>query len=154
LRIRPYAAADLDTLIALFRNTVRAISRSDYTLEQLIAWAPDEIDRDHWLVRLGASSTWVAAEGARIAGFISMEPEGHLDMLYVGPEFQRRGIASALLRSLAHSARSRGLVRLSTEASISARPFFDRQGFRIIAPQTVVRRGQELGNFRMARAVS
>ncbi len=154
MRVRPYAAADLETLIALFRASVRTVARRDYTFEQVLAWSPDEIDGNNWLLRLGASSTWLAAEGTRVTGFISMEPEGHLDMLYVHPDFLRRGVASALLRRAERSACSQGVVTLSTEASITARPFFERHGFRLIAPQTVMRHGEELRNFRMARAVS
>jgi putative acetyltransferase len=154
LNVRPYASADLDTVVALFRASVRTVARRDYSQEQILAWAPDEINRDHWLLRLAASGTWLAAEVARVIGFISMEPEGRLDMLYVHPDFQRRGIATALLRRAEQSARSQGLATLSTEASITARPFFERHGFHVIVLQTVVRRGQELRNYRMARLVS
>jgi len=151
LRIRPYASVDLDALIALFQSSVRIVARRDYTLEQVFAWAPDAIDRERWAVRLAASSTWVAALGQRPAGFITLEPEGHLDMLYVDPHFQSRGVASRLLRRLETSAEARGLARLFTEASITARPFFEHRGFRMVEAQTVIRRGQELANYQMER---
>ncbi len=153
MRIRAYTAADLDPLITLFRTSVRTVARQDYTPGQLLAWAPDEVDRERWLVRLAASSSWVAAIGERVAGFITQEPLGHIDMLYVDAGLQGRGIASALLAHLEASARSQGLRRLSTDASKTARPFFERRGFQVLAEQTVVRRGQELRNFRMARSV-
>jgi len=151
LRIRPYAAADLDALIALFRDTVRTVARRDYSLEQLLAWAPDEVDRAGWALRLAASSTWVAALDDRAVGFISLGPDGHIDMLYVHAAWQGRGIASALLERLERAARAQGLNGLCTEASITARPFFAHRGFQLIEAQTVARRGQELTNFRMAR---
>jgi len=152
-RIRAYAAVDLDRLIELFRDSVRLGARRNYTPEQLVAWAPDEIDRESWNLRLAASSAWIAARGERVAGFITLEPEGHIDLLYVAPEVQGEGIASALLQHLEGAARSRGLARLSTDASMTARPFFERRGFHVIAAQTVARRGQELRNFRMTRRV-
>jgi putative acetyltransferase len=83
-----------------------------------------------------------------------MEPEGYLDMLYVHPEFQRCGVASALVHCAETSARARGVTTLSTEASLTARPFFERHGFHLVATQTVVRRGQPMRNFRMTRPVS
>jgi putative acetyltransferase len=46
-------------------------------------------------------------------------------------------------------ARRRGIVRLFTEASITARPFFEHSGFSLIAEQVVVCRGVEFVNFRM-----
>jgi putative acetyltransferase len=151
LGVRPYAAADLDRLIALFGNSVRTIARRDYTLDQVLAWAPEEIDREGWAMRLAASDTWVATHGDCVAGFTSLEPNGHIDLLYVHPDFQSRGVASMLLRRLDGSAEARGMVRLFTEASITARHFFERRGFQTIEMQTVRRRGQELINYRMER---
>jgi putative acetyltransferase len=151
LLVRPYAAVYLDALVALFRNSVRMVARRDYSLEQVLAWAPDDIDREAWVLRLAASSTWVGADGDRPAGFVTLEADGHLDMLYVHAELQGRGIATALLRCAEGSARSRGLARLFTEASITARPFFERRGFRVLEMQRVLRRGRELTNFRMVR---
>jgi len=154
LRVRPYASADLDALIVLFRDTVRTVARRDYSPEQLLAWAPDGADRGGWALRLAASSTWVAALDDRAVGFISLEPDGHIDMLYVHAALQRRGIAGALLEQLERAARARGLNRLFAEASITARPFFAHRGFHVIEAQTVALRGQELTNFRMGRRLS
>ena len=154
MRVRPYAAADLEALITVFRNSVRIVARRDYTLEQVLAWAPDVIDPQGWPARLAASSTWVAALGDRALGVISLEWDGHLDMLFVDPDFQGRGVASTLLDRLESSAEARGLVRLFTEASITAKPFFERRRFRVIGAQTPIRRGQVLVNFRMERRLA
>ena len=75
-------------------------------------------------------------------------------MLYVHPDLQSQGVASMLLGRLEASAEARGLVRLSTEASITARPFFERRGFRVLAAQDVIRRGQALANFQMERRLA
>ncbi len=149
--VRPYAAADLRALIGLFRDSVRIVARRDYGLDQVLAWAPDEVDLNSWALRLASSSTWVAADGDRAAGFVTLEPDGHLDMLYVHAELQGRGIATKLLGRAEGSARARGLAWLFTEASTTARPFFERRGFHVIQEQTVSRRGQEFTNYRMAR---
>ncbi len=154
MRVRPYAAADLDDLIALFRESVRQLARRDYSPEQILAWAPDEIDREAWALRLAASSTWVATHGNEAAGFVTLEPDGHLDMLYVHAAQQRLGIAGKLVDGLESSARSRGLTRLFTEASITAKPFFERRGFHVVETQRVARRGQKLTNYRMVRPLA
>lgn len=154
VRVRPYAAAELDDLIALFRESVRQVARLDYSPEQILAWAPDEIDREAWALRLATSSTWVAAHGDETVGFVTLEPDGHLDMLYVHAAQQRLGIAGKLVDRLESSARSRGLTRLFTEASITAKPFFERRGFHVVETQRVARRGQELTNYRMVRPLA
>ena len=43
------------------------------------------------------------------------------------------------------------LGRLHTEASITAKPFFEKKGFRVISAQTVHVRGQDLVNYRMEK---
>ena len=42
----------------------------------------------------------------------------------------------------------------AARASVTARPFFERHGFRVIAPQTVAKRGQSLLNFRMDKPLT
>ena len=149
--IRPYRATDGAQLAALFRASVRAIARSDYSQSQLTAWAPDNIDVAGFAERCAAKSTWIAECDNRVAGFSDLEGDGHVDMLYVHPDFQRRGVARALLAHIENLARSQGLERLYTEASITARPAFEAQGFHVIAAQTVTRRGESLTNYRMEK---
>jgi hypothetical protein len=43
--IRAYAPADLDTLIALYHDTIHRVAARDYDAEQIAAWAPDQPDR-------------------------------------------------------------------------------------------------------------
>jgi putative acetyltransferase len=154
LTVRPYAPADLDALIALFRGSVRTVARRDYTDDQVIAWAPDEIDREAWAVRRASRPTWVAAIDETPAGFIDLESDGHIDMLYVHPGHQGKGIASTLLETVENAARARSVGRLYTEASLTARPFFERRGFRMLGPRTLTRGGVDLVNFRMEKILS
>jgi putative acetyltransferase len=39
------------------------------------------------------------------------------------------------------------------EVSITAKPFFEKSGFRVVTQQTIVRNGVELINFKMERIV-
>ena len=50
-------------------------------------------------------------------------------------------------------ARRQGIARLFVEASLTARPFFERYGFTELARQTVVCRGVEMDNYRMELAL-
>ena len=151
ITIRPYRAADGAELAALFRSSVKAIARRDYTQSQVDAWAPDDIDVARFAARCAAKSTWIAECDDRVAGFSDLEGDGHVDMLYVHPDFQRRGVARALLVHIESLARARGLERLYTQASITACPAFEAQGFRVIAEQTVERKGESLTNYRMEK---
>lgn len=84
----------------------------------------------------------------------NMESDGHVDMLYVHPDFQRRGVARALLAHVEELARVCGLVRLYTEASITGRPAFEALGFCVLGPQTVTVRGETMTNYRMEKKLA
>ena len=72
-------------------------------------------------------------------------------MMYVHPAHQGMGIATNLLATVEAAATTQGLTHLFTESSLSARPFFERRGFHLIAAQHVERHGQGLTNFRMEK---
>lgn len=151
LAVRRMRDADILTVIDVFRSSVRLVASRDYTLDQVMAWAPDEIDYATWAKRYETRQGWVAQVGPKIVGFIELEGQDHLDMMYVHPAHQRQGVATALLNHLESAAREFGASRLRTEASITARPFFERRGFRLIAERTVVLRGQSFINYRMTK---
>ena len=151
ITIRPYGVADAAALTNLFRSSVREIASRDYTAAQIRAWAPDGIDTVQFGRRCEAKSTWVAELEGRIAGFSDLEPDGHIDMLYVHPNFVRLGVARALLEHIEETAQINGLRRLYTEASLTARPIFEVMGFRMVVPQTVTIRGESMTNYRMEK---
>jgi putative acetyltransferase len=147
--IRTYEAVDAANLMRLFQASVRHIASRDYTAAQLRAWAPDIMDEGKFGPRRESKATWVAEVDGRIAGFSDLEPDGHIDSLYVHPDFQRRGVARALLRHVEETARAMDLRRLYTEASITARPAFEAVGFRVIVPQAITMRGEAMTIYRM-----
>ena len=61
-----------------------------------------------------------------LVGFASLTDEGALDFLYVHKDFQGKGIATALLKQVERIARKKGMAMLRTEASITARGFFEK----------------------------
>ena len=99
-----------------------------------------------------AHHTIVAEEDGVIAGFGDMDDTGYLDRLYVHKDFQRQGIAAAICDRL-EAALSPELspVRFTTHASITAKPFFEKRGYRIVKEQTVERLGIRLTNYVMEK---
>jgi putative acetyltransferase len=151
ISIRPYAATDASTLADLFRSSVREIASRDYTASQIREWAPDQIDVRRFGEKCASRLTWIAEIEGRIVGFSDLEPDGHVDMLYVHPDFQRRGVARTLLKQVEEAARTAALRRLYTEASITAHAAFEAMGFRTIVPQTVMIHGVYMTNYRMEK---
>ena len=135
----------------LFRDTVRAVNRRDYSQAQVEAWAPEAVEQDHWVARIERMYFIVAMLDGELAGFAGLIGMDDLDLMYVSKDHQRRGVASALLDDIEREARSRGSHRLATEASLTARPFMERRGFKVVAEQQVPHNGQVFTNFVMEK---
>ncbi len=150
-RVRLYRSSDCAAVIAVFLSAVCDVSARDYTPDQINAWA--QADLEQWEERLNSRQAWVAVHDDAIIGFTELEPDGHLDTMFVHADWQGVGVASALLNCATDAARSHGVARLFTEASITARPFFERRGFTVVSPQVVNVRGQAFRNFRMEKII-
>lgn len=147
ISLRRYVTEDLDAVIDVFQRAIREVASKDYNPAQIAAWS--QVDRDGWKPWRLTRPTWVAVDGARVVGFSDLEADGHLDMMFVHPDHQGRGVASTLLRQVEDAALAQGLRRIFTEASKTARPFFARRGFVVDAEQVVGKRGEPMTNFRM-----
>jgi putative acetyltransferase len=147
--ITNYTVDNLHDVISIFQQSVRKVAVRDYNEEQIASWSA--VDPQRWAVRRSSRPTWIAWIDGRPAGFTDLEPDGHLDMLFVHPEFQNIGVASVLLKTVEKHAHELRLNRIFTEASITARPFFERRGFKIITEQFVDIRGATLKNYRMEK---
>jgi len=149
--IRYYEAGDAPEIVRLFFETVRSVNRANYSDEQLEAWAPGVPDPEEWHARIAGRRTLVAEEGGEVVGFAELEYDGRLDMLYVRKDAVGRGVGRRLYEAVEQEARGQGLGWIFTEASITARPFFEQQGFRVVREQMVSRRGVSMANFVMER---
>src|ERR1700740_2726534 len=95
--LRPYRSEDAPALLALFRDTIRRVNSRDYSPTQIAAWASDDIDTGSWFGRFSGRFVPVAEEAGRPVGFAELEPNGHIDRVYVSADQQRRGIGQQLL---------------------------------------------------------
>lgn len=151
LDLRPYRTGDLEELVRLFYDTVHIVNAADYPPEQLDVWAPGALDRERWDRSLSGRCSIVAEWDGLIAGFGDITPDGYLDRLYVRWDCQRRGIGGRICGVLEEYARQTGVPAVTTHASITARPFFESRGYRILREQQVERGGLLLTNFVMER---
>ena len=148
--LRPYRPEDCPALAALFYETVHTVNAAHYTPAQLDAWAPAcGPDLAAWDKSFRAHRTLVAELDGRLAGFGDLDPAaGYLDRLYVHKDLQGRGVATALCNALEQAAAG----PVVTHASVTARPFFARRGYRVLRAQQVERRGVTLANYVMEKA--
>ncbi len=133
LSVRPYQSSDAATLSALYEASVRSLGARHYSAAQIDAWAsltptPESLDG-----RMQDGRARLVALTDDIAGFIDVEPDGHIDLLYVAPAAAGLGVARTLLETAEALAPLSGANRLYAEASETARPVFERLGFSVTA---------------------
>lgn len=148
MELRPYRPADCPVLAQLFYDTVHRVNCKDYTPRQCQAWATGQVDLAEWDRSFLSHCTLVVWEKDAILGFGDMAPDGYLDRLYVRWDRQGEGIGCALCQALEATVPS---ARYHTYASLTARPFFLRQGYRVAAENQVLRAGVLLPNFLMEK---
>lgn len=148
--LRPYRPEDCPALAHLFYETVHTVNAAHYSPAQLDAWAPAcGPDLAAWDKSFRAHLTLIAELDGKLAGFGDMDTAcGYLDRLYVHKDFQGRGVATALCGALEQAAAG----PVTTHASVTARPFFARRGYRVLRAQQVERRGVRLANYVMEKS--
>jgi GNAT superfamily N-acetyltransferase len=153
MKLRAYHPADSAALLHLFRETVRRVNLGDYTQAQVEAWAPESPDLERWHRKLAQEMGVVAEWDNKIVGFCTWDATGYLDFLYVHHAHLRQGIATALYREAERAIRAAGLPLIHTQASLTAQPFFLKQGFRVVQHQMVHVRGEDLPNAVMEKSL-
>jgi putative acetyltransferase len=151
--LRPYLPTDAALCAAIFRAAIEELTVDDYSEGQREAWALWGDDVAGFGGRLAGALTLVAiVEGGPI-GFASLKDDV-VDMLFVAPAVARRGVGAMLLDALIKLATARGVKKLSSEVSDTARPTFEKQGF-IAERRNIVRKGDEwLANTTMIKTLA
>ncbi len=147
--IREYTSSDCKQLAELFYQTVHVVNAKDYTNKQLDVWATGYVDLKEWNKLFLEHNTLVAIENSIIVGFGDIDKSGYLDRLYVHKDYQGQGIATAICNKLEQSVKA---CKIVTHASITAKPFFEKRGYRVIKEQQVIREGIALSNYVMEKS--
>ncbi len=147
MEVRKYQQSDCKELTELFYHTVHTVNAKDYTKEQLNAWATGQVDLEKWDQSLQEHFSVVAVDNETIVGFGDIDKTGYLDRLFVHADYQGKGIATAICDQLERAVQG----NIVTHASITARPFFEKRGYKVVKEQQVERQGIFLTNFVMEK---
>ena len=153
LKILDYEESMLDEMMQLFYDTVHTVNAKDYRKDQLNGWAPLHTDKKFWQQRLKKNICKVAFLNDVMVGFTELE-DGHVDALYVHKDFQRRKVAANLIDEILQIAGQKNYPVLTTEASITAKPFFEAFGFEVTQIKKKLYNGKDFTNFKMTKNLS
>lgn len=149
--IRKYKPSDCAAMAKMFYDTVHTINSRDYTKEQLNVWAKESVDLEEWDISFLNHNILIAEINGEIVGFADMDNSGYLDRLYVHKNFQRRGIATALVDESERCEKETGILNFETYASITAMQFFEKRGYAVESENRIIREGITLENYKMLK---
>lgn len=149
--IRSFTSKDTADCAQLFYDAVHLGTQAHYTAAQRQAWAGKVPETGEWAKRLGKQTTVLATKGQIIAGFMTLDGKGYIDLAYVAPQYAGGGIGRLLYQSIEKHAQQAQLPRLHTQASRVAKPFFEKMGWTVLAAQTNKRGSVELPNYQMEK---
>ncbi|WP_041739345.1 GNAT family N-acetyltransferase [Calothrix sp. PCC 6303] len=151
MKIRLFQEQDAEQIALLFHQTVREVNIRDYSLNQVKAWAPDNIYFRNWFKTCSEKLTYVAESEGLVIGFGELELNGHIDCFYCHKNSQRIGVGKKIYSAIQTKAQELHINRLYTEASITAKPFFLNMGFKVVKEQNVQCRGEIFMNYAMEK---
>ncbi|NQY65255.1 MAG: GNAT family N-acetyltransferase [Alteromonadaceae bacterium] len=153
IKIRNFQKGDEIQIINLFLRTIRTVNIRDYSQEQVNAWAPDEYDQEKWFKKIALNDPLVATIDNKIVGYADVQGDGYIDHFFCHADFQGKGIGKLLMETLQNAGIKNGCTRFYSHVSITAKPFFQYSGFKIVKEQWVEIRGQKLKNFVMEKVL-
>ncbi len=149
MKIRKYKPTDAKETMQLFYDTVHLVNCRDYNEKQLDVWAPKNRDENVWNASFLPHYSLVVVENTTIIGFGDIDESGYLDRFYIHASYQNQGVGKFLLKALEDYVSKDKTI--TTHASITAKPFFEKMGYVMVKEQTVVRSGVELTNYVMEK---
>ena len=126
---------------------------SSYTVAERMAWLAVPNSGPDWSARLAAQRVFVAEEDDRLVGVLTLQ-ESYIDLAYVAPDQQGKGVLRQLYAVLERDALGLGHRRLWTHASLMAQPAFLALGFHVTQHEEVARKGQVLRRAEMEKVLS
>ena len=153
--IRIAQPADGLELKDLFQDTVLNINRRDYSKAEVEDWASCGNDISHIKEMIRTYFFIVATnQQLQVVGFAYITQQGYLHSMFVHKDFQGKGIATILLNKIQRYATATGIIRITSEVSLTPRPFFEKRGYIVTEEQKRRANQLSLTNFWMAKNLS
>ena len=155
IELRPFKLDQAASARRLMHDAIRIGAAELYDADQRRAWSPSPTPDAEWRDRLADHITIMAFEVLPeidvLAGFGTIRRDGYLDLLFVSPDQRRSGLAGRLHDALIEALPNPVPGRLTTRASLYARPFLERRGWIVTGDKTQSRDGVSLEAYAMER---
>lgn len=131
--------SDWDGAMKLAWDTFVRFDAPDYSqegIENFHRFVNDDMLRKMFVA--GHYQLFVATDGSRYVGMLSLREKKHISLLFVDEQYHRHGVASALLTFVKRYAiEEEGVDRLTVNSSPYAVEFYHKKGFTNLQGETV-----------------
>ena len=92
----------------------------------------------HRMFVMGTYQLFIALDGNKVVGMITLRDMTHISLLFVDEEYHRRGIGRALINHLVgYLMTEMGMYRVTVNASPYGVEFYHKMGFHDLGPEEV-----------------
>ncbi len=126
---------DLSDITTIFRDTIRAVNKKNYSDKEIQVWSSGADDADKWTDRIKKLYFLVAEFEEQIVGFAYLKGGNYLEGIYVHKEYQRRTIGSKLLRIMESRVSINDFDIIKADSSMTSLPFFDSHYYEVVKKQ-------------------
>lgn len=132
ITVRRAVPEDAETACDVLRRSIQELCVADHQNDgkALGAWLENKTT-DNVRAWIASSHNYavVALRDAKICGFALLAHDGTLRLCYLVPEVQHFGAGRAMLGALETEASRQGLKSLRLESTLTALPFYKRNGY-------------------------
>lgn len=144
---------DYDALGRLMFEAIHA-EPSPYSAAERRAWRSEPYAGSDWTVRLSAQRVLIAEDTDGSVGFLTLRTDGYIDLGYILLRGRGHGWFRKLHDRLERQARTDGLERLFTHASLAAERPFVAMGYSVTEREAVELNGEQLRRVAMEKVLS
>ncbi|MFH6943732.1 GNAT family N-acetyltransferase [Flavobacterium sp. FlaQc-50] len=153
MNFRKATLADLKEMQELFVATIKSVCQKEYNEQQIEVWTSGVNNTERWIEVIEKQFVLLALIENKIVGYGTLKDTNYIDFFYIHKDFQRQGIANNLLTRLELEAKKRSSKTITSDISITAKPFFEKKGFVVKAKRKNIRSGVELINYKMEKSL-
>ncbi len=154
MQIRQATKADISAISHLFKETILHVNKKDYNEKQVTIWASGYDDYEKWKTKIADQYFILAEVDEQAAGFTSITKKGYLDYMFVSHLHQGKGVATALVQAIEEYALKNKMAEITSDVSITAKPFFASKGFAVVKEQQVLLKGVYFTNYKMKKVLT
>jgi putative acetyltransferase len=149
VQIRRFKPGEEAALFGVYYSAIHQVASRDYSLEQIEAWAPPDLDPALWERRIRDINPYVVELDGCVVAYADLQANGYIDHFFVSGAHPGRGLGTMLMMNILKEAQSLDLLELTSDVSRTAQGFYERFGFRVVEQRTPVRRGVAIPNALM-----